>query len=197
MLCPNDFLEIHQVKIASHYGQLIIIDQCQICGGIWFDAFELYQVKHGEAERIESLDSNVLFMPSAIANLKLLCPKDRAELVQFSDPYFPKGIVVARCPKCSGFWLNRGEFTKYQKARLALGWPKEVTPEDIKLENEIKQLLAAHHAGSSKDGLKNLGTFLSKSIREEPDQELSSATNTISSILNILVTILKLFVFRV
>jgi Zn-finger nucleic acid-binding protein len=51
MLCPNENIEMRQVKVESHYGQPVILDQCPECGGIWFDKMELYQVKQGEQRK--------------------------------------------------------------------------------------------------------------------------------------------------
>lgn len=202
MICPNDNIEMHQVKIQSHYGQPVILEQCNKCGGIWFDESELYRAKQGEAEKIEFLDSEMLWAPSAIENSIHICPRDRAKLFRFTDRYFPEGIIVERCPVCSGFWLNRGEFTKYQKARQELLRPKEKSPEDIKLEEDIKQLLELHKTGGADDVLGKLGRFLSTPLDENTLLPLESAQrspaeeNTLNVVLNILITILRAFVFR-
>jgi Zn-finger nucleic acid-binding protein len=80
MFCPNDSIQLHQVTIESHYGLPVAVDQCQRCGGIWFDALALYKIKQGEAERIEALELDALWTPSTMSNLKLICPRDQAEL---------------------------------------------------------------------------------------------------------------------
>jgi Zn-finger nucleic acid-binding protein len=201
MICPNDSAEMHQVKIESHYGQPIFIEQCDACGGIWFDESELYRVKQGEAEKIEALDTDILWAQAAIQNETHICPKDRTKLIRFNDEYFPKGIVVERCRRCDGFWLNRGEFTKYQKAREKLLQPKEKTAEDTKLEEHIKQILEANRAGNSNDSLKRLGQFLSTPI--DKDTLLPAATTVqspgaekINLVISVLATILRLFLFK-
>jgi len=71
MLCPNDNAMMHQTAVPSHYGQKVIIDQCEDCGGLWFDAFELYKIKQGSDERIEELDSDNLRSPSDNENQTL------------------------------------------------------------------------------------------------------------------------------
>ena len=103
MFCPNEKAGMYQVGVPSHYGQQVIIDQCEGCGGIWFDAFELFKVKLGEAQEIESLDPDRLRAPSDIDNPRLLCPRDRTALIQYKDPNFPKELILTRCPKCQGF----------------------------------------------------------------------------------------------
>jgi Zn-finger nucleic acid-binding protein len=201
MYCPNENTPMHQAAVSSHYGQQVTIDQCGSCGGIWFDAFELYKVRQGEAEKIEQLDATILRAPSHIGRPTLLCPRDQTELTRFDDPHFPKEIILARCPKCQGFWLNRGEFTKYQEARQKLMLPKKSTPEDLKLEENVKRMLASHRDGISPDILGKVGKFLSTPVGEhalfpndssrgEPEE------SAFYSVLGILISILRLFVFR-
>jgi Zn-finger nucleic acid-binding protein len=193
---------MRQASAPSHYGQPIILDQCKSCGGIWFDAFELYKVKQGEAVEIEEIDSDVLRALSHINQQTLFCPRDRTELFQFKDPQFPKGIILMRCPKCQGFWLNRGVFTQYQEARQKLMISKEQTPEDLKLKEDVKRLLQTRLNGSDQDVLGRVGKFLSRPVGKQAFLPLDSSTrlpeaeNTFDSILNILIIILRLFVFR-
>jgi Zn-finger nucleic acid-binding protein len=202
MICPNDNVEMHQVKIQSHYGQPVILEQCDKCGGIWFDESELYRAKQGEAEKVELLDTENLWTPSAIENSIRICPRDGAKLSRFTDRYFPEGIFVERCHVCSGFWLNRGEFTKYQKARLELLHPKEKSPDDIKLQENIQRLLESHKNGGADDTLGRLARFLSTPIDEQTLLPLNSAPrspaeeNNLNIVLNVLITVLRLFIFR-
>ena len=84
MICPNDSSELHRAKIISHYGQAIDIEQCIICGGIWFDESELFRAKQGEAEKVELLKIDALQNPSTIERSPLVCPKDRSKLYRFN-----------------------------------------------------------------------------------------------------------------
>ena len=202
MFCPNENARMHHAAVSSHYGQQVIIDQCEKCGGIWFDAFELFKVKQGEAQEIEELDPDSLRAPSDIDHPTLLCPRDQAALFQYDDPNFPRGLVLMRCPKCQGFWLNRGEFTKYQEARQKLKVPEEKTLEDLKLEQDVKRLLESHRAGSSHDELAKAGKFLSTPVGNpalfpfDSSRGLSDERNTFDSILSVLILLLRLFIFR-
>jgi Zn-finger nucleic acid-binding protein len=202
MFCPNDTNSMRQASVPSHYGQPIIIDQCGSCGGVWFDAFELYKVKQGKAAEIEEIDPDVLRALSHINQQTLFCPRDRTELFQFKDPQFPKGIILMRCPKCHGFWLNRGVFTQYQEARQKLMISREQTPEDVKLKEDVKRLLHTHLNGSDQDVLGKVGKFLSTPVGKNAlfpsysSARTPAAENTFDSILNILIVILRLFVFR-
>ena len=119
MIYPNDNTQMRQVKIQSHYGQPIILEQCSQCGGIWFDESELFRAKQGESDKIELLDTEILRAPANIEGLARNCPRDKAQLFQFKDRYFPKGIILERCPSCKGVWLNRGAFTRLVRNLLA------------------------------------------------------------------------------
>jgi len=202
MNCPNDNMEMRQVKIASHYGQPIILEQCEGCGGIWFDESELFRAKQGEAEKIELLDSETLLNPTMIENSTLICPRDQAVLFRFTDRYFPKDIILERCPSCNGIWLNRGEFTKYQRVRQELLRSKEKSSEDKKLEESIGQLIASYQSGRTTDVLEKLGRFLSTPLDEHTSLPLDSAQispsaeNALNLTLNILITILRALVLK-
>lgn len=137
MFCPSDNFEMHQVRVESHYGQPIVIEQCKGCGGIWFDESELFDAKRGVAEKIELLDSDILKKPSRIETSTLICPIDKAKLFQFNDRYFPRGIILERCPNCSGIWLNRGDFTQFQTTRQKIQRPNKYSPKDEKVKDEI------------------------------------------------------------
>jgi Zn-finger nucleic acid-binding protein len=164
MKCPNDNSEMYQVKIEGHYGQPILLEQCKECGGIWFDEMELFSAKYGEAEKIEVVDSKNLWTPTNIEKRILKCPLDESELFRFKDRYFLKGIILERCPSCNGIWLNRGDFTKFQRAQQELKRPKERGSEDKKLEEDIKRLLSVHNAEAANNTLEKLSRFLSMPI---------------------------------
>ena len=202
MFWSNENIEMHQARIESHYGQSIILEQCKGCGGIWFDELELFDAKQGEAEKIELLDSDILRKPSKIDKSILTCPRDQAELFRFNDRYFPKGIILERCPNCSGIWLNRGDFTKFQNARHDLQSPTEKDHEDRKMEYEIEQILASHQAGGTTDTLGNLGRFLSTPMDRntllplDSEQSQPEAESTANLALNVLMLILRALILR-
>jgi Zn-finger nucleic acid-binding protein len=199
MLCPNEDIEMHQVKIESHYSQPIYLEQCQGCGVIWFDESELFSAKQGEAENIESIDSEILNSPSEIEKPILKCPRDQTELFQFKDRYFPLGIILERCLCCSGIWLNRGDFTKLQKARQKLASSLQKKQNAKKADSEIADMLASHEAGNTNQTLANLGRFLSTPIDRSTlmpldiDQDKPEAEATANIALNILMLLFRIF----
>jgi Zn-finger nucleic acid-binding protein len=160
VLCPNDNTEMRQVKIASHYGGPIFVDQCEKCGGIWFDESELFRAKQGEAETIEAVNTEMLRTPSTIESSTLFCPRDQGAMHRFTDKYFPQDIVLVRCQLCHGIWLNRGIFTKYQQFRQELMRPKKST-QDEKMKAQWE---AAYKNGRSTGTRGRLVEFLSTPI---------------------------------
>jgi Zn-finger nucleic acid-binding protein len=190
MLCPNENSAMRQVKVDSHYGQTVLLDQCPDCGGIWFDTSELYMAKQGQADRIEEIDAALLQAHSVIKNPERLCPRDQAKLVRFIDPYFPKDIYIERCPLCGGLWLNRGEFTKYQKFRGDKLAKKTASPEPV----------WAQPAGDKTEALEKLGKFLSMPLDSQTWRPLESEKLSekegaaLSLVLNVVSLILRFFV---
>ena len=193
---------MHQVKIVANYGQPLFLDQCDTCGGIWFDESELYRARQGEAEKVDLIDTYILTNSTPVVNPVHCCPKDGAQLVRFSDQNFPQGIIVERCPMCDGFWLNRGEFTKFQHARGEMLRPKQPTPEDKKLQEDVAIILANHQNDGGNDVLKRLTNFLTTPLEGkstlplESGENSSQAANAVGVVLNVLTTLLRLFIFR-
>jgi Zn-finger nucleic acid-binding protein len=170
MLCPNDNTEMSQVKIVSHYGGPIFVDQCERCGGIWFDESELFRAKQGEAEKIEVLNTEMLRTPSTIENSTLFCPRDQGAMHRFTDKHFPQDIVLVRCQLCHGIWLNRGIFTKYQQFRQESMRPKKST-QDEKMKARWE---ASYKNGCSTGTWGRLVEFLSTPIEMRQDSGYSS-----------------------
>jgi Zn-finger nucleic acid-binding protein len=99
-------------------GQLIILDQCPKCGGIWCDKWELFPIQADEASRLERADDQLLRDPQPIDDKKTLyCPRCTARLLAAKDPALPSDLHLRRCLKCDGIWLNRGQFTRFKAAQ--------------------------------------------------------------------------------
>jgi uncharacterized protein len=201
MKCPNDSFEMSPVDLQSPIGRRVVVDQCPSCGGIWFDEFEIYQAKDGEAQRIDAVDGSALRNPSTIISSALLCPRDAAQLVQFDDPYFPKGVVIARCPRCHGFWLNRGEFTRYQTARREMKQPREVIIEDTAFQRDVDRAISMQRTSPEDNPVIRAARFLSTPLdpvtMARTDSRPGSETESnVGALVGLLMTVLRLFVFR-
>jgi Zn-finger nucleic acid-binding protein len=199
MICPNDDFEMHQVSIVSHYGQTVILDQCQKCGGIWFDESELFRARQGEAAKIDPLDQDALNAPALISNPRLICPRDRNQLFRFTDRHFPESIILTRCPSCHGIWLNRGEFIKFQQARQDSLQASSKRESDTKLSEQIAQLTASNQSGQQSVILGKLGNFLSTemdkpgSLNVDSSSKSIPAQDTANVAVGIVLTLLRVF----
>lgn len=167
MKCPNCKIEMQEIKSKSHYDAPVILDQCPQCGGLWFDAFEVFTIKHGEASNIESeintemINSEKLREYKVFESEELLCPRDGAKLELFRDLNFPKEIQVESCHQCGGFWLNRGEFGQYQDYLKVKKEKNDNKKLDENFENQIDALFRLHGKNNSLD---NLAKFLSQPV---------------------------------
>lgn len=104
-----------EVTAHANPGQLIILDQCPKCGGIWCDKWELFPIQADEASRLERADDQRLREPQPIDDKKTLyCPRCTARLLAAKDPTLPPDLQLRRCLKCDGIWLNRGQFTRFK-----------------------------------------------------------------------------------
>ena len=106
---------MNEVTVRANPGQLIVLDQCSTCGGIWCDKWELFPVDPDEAARIDPLNQELLHDSTALTHKPLYCPRCTAALHVFAEPILPKEIQLQRCHRCDGIWLNRGQFRRYKE----------------------------------------------------------------------------------
>ncbi|MBI4523144.1 MAG: zf-TFIIB domain-containing protein [Deltaproteobacteria bacterium] len=118
---------MREVSAKANPGQLIVLDQCAQCGGIWCDKWELFPIDPQEGSRLDSVDEKLLQQPFQLGEKALYCPRCTAELQLFREPLLPADIQLQRCPRCEGIWLNRGYFNRYknfQRTRKGVKAPK-------------------------------------------------------------------------
>ena len=166
MNCINCQHELRNVKLLSHYGAVVDVEQCPECGGVWFDADEIYHAKHGEALKLKDINPAILKNDTPISTEALKCPRDNEDLKIFKDPNWPSSIVVEHCSKCGGFWFNRGEFADFQNARQEKKKEREQNDiqkpkDDDELIGQVSRLLEGAKSGENSGTLGNLGKFLS------------------------------------
>lgn len=118
--CPNDDGHLRQVSAHARHGTGIILDQCESCGGVWFDKWELFQLDPEEARTIDTVDKQSLRYPTG-SHEEPLCPHCRKRLEAFHDKNIPDNIQMLSCPACGGFWLNHGEVAGYAGFRESRG----------------------------------------------------------------------------
>lgn len=204
MKCPNCKIEMREIKSKSHYDAPVILDQCLQCGGLWFDALEMFTIKHGESKSLEDAIDVEMVNVGKLKEQKVLksddfmCPRDGFKLEPFKDLNFPKEIKVESCYECGGFWLNRGEFSQFQDhiKNKKVESKKEL---DDDLEKRIALILQSHSNKESIDALGNLGRFLSAPVRRNIFGDSSYVdvggrkSFVLSAALEVVVIILRLF----
>jgi uncharacterized protein len=106
--CENVELKIES-RGEGH--DIIEIDVCPACGGVWLDAAELAKIDDNffvDVERMELLKA----APTA-EDHPLRCRRcASAPTLEKVHPRGHKGLIIDKCPACQGFWLDRGELEK-------------------------------------------------------------------------------------
>jgi len=118
--CPECQIPMSTVELATHYGADLIIDQCEKCGGVWFDTIELFSARKGSAKELKEVNLAVLYDNIVLTQKVLTCPIDGKQLTPFSDRRYPDSLLVEQCVLCGGMWLNRGEFQIFESHREAI-----------------------------------------------------------------------------
>lgn len=119
MKCPNADGALRPVQARSRLGAPVMLDQCEHCGGIWFDKFELFQVDEAEVRGLDQIDREMLRYPQGSTEEVPLCPRCGATLQAFRDANIPENIQMLMCGSCEGFWINHGDVSGYAAFREA------------------------------------------------------------------------------
>lgn len=139
MQCPK----CHQALNGVDY-QGVHIETCPACGGDWLDAGELRNIVLARNMRFD--EKECLALATKITGVKLTnldrhltCPKCGASTnpLNYGDD---SGIIIDKCPKCDGIWLDRGELEKIQE--LVEGWDDELPDDLAKYGPKLRQIEA-------------------------------------------------------
>ena len=174
LICPECGNGLKQVYAEANYGRVLLLDQCDKCGGIWFDSWELYYLKDAEAKRLDSIDTNKLFGTIPSQNGAGLCPRcSSATLEPFQDPNLPADSKIQKCPACNGLWMNRGELIKYENHKAKVR--SRFEPVTVSTKG-AEAVLAVDSQKAKGETLSRLGAALR--ARPEPDVNALSADDT-------------------
>lgn len=150
-MCPHCKTELHK----KHYKG-VQVDECPNCRGLFFDRGELEEARNNADEDLRWLDF-VLFSTKDLEKLQqdsIECSgcNSTMEALQYAG----SSVIVSKCPKCSGVFLDSSEFEKiltYLKrivssessSELAEDWKRqavEVLVGPKKESEEVKDLMA-------------------------------------------------------
>ena len=98
MICPNCTANLSEGMGAKG----TVIDACAACGGVWLDKgeFEAYANEKRLAEKLNAATPSARRCPRCLQAM-------RAAVVGSTSLDF--------CDKCSGLWLDKGEFADLRK----------------------------------------------------------------------------------
>ncbi len=107
MRCPACESALEQVKVAA-----LALDRCPACGGYWLDDGELAALARGlsRLDAVPELSASVIFTKAAapLRHPQRRCPRCDVLLQNFNYCY-NSNILLDRCPRCRGVWVDAGE----------------------------------------------------------------------------------------
>jgi uncharacterized protein len=104
--CPACDRQLSRIKTGP-----VLLDICQNgCGGIWFDAAELAQLNHSVPTGKKPL-AEIIRDPTVTVDAERIRKCVRCRGVKLERKLFSlgTGVILDRCPKCAGTWLDHGE----------------------------------------------------------------------------------------
>lgn len=107
---PEDIKKVEETKL--------ILDQCFVCKGVWFDKGELEKYLEKGITIVDSPPIEKDLMTS-LDNKSGKCPRCEEELIKIKAPKNPN-ITIDICPKCSGIWLDNTEIDELEKGKSSL-----------------------------------------------------------------------------
>ncbi len=127
----------------ANYGRVLLLDQCEECGGVWFDRWELYFASTGSLLSLAAVDGRRFAAPNLGAKGAGECPRCAVELKPFVDPALPPDASISRCERCRGLWLNRGDLARYAdfKALKTGGSTRVPAPGEMKALEHLQKAL--------------------------------------------------------
>lgn len=179
--CPHCECDMKQVTARANPGELILLDQCGKCGGIWCDKWELFPIEPREGSRLDPIDEEMLRAPAKLDEKPLYCPRCTDRLQRFHDPLLPSDIQLQRCPRCDGIWLNRGDFSRYKRFQQET---RRAHPEpDIPSDEKVQKLAQVYNDPKSWVRTGTGGIFAYPRSEEEPE---NLGKNTIGGAFNLI-----------
>lgn len=151
MLCPSCGKELEEVKIPSSSGVVIKTNQCQNCGGVWFNDLDLFSLTGREAKILEEISKNEPRESSLNVQSVHYCPVCGIPLVRLRDTNIPENININNCPKCNGLWMDRGETIKYKEYQKQKKQQSEEKKEEFSGQKKKEEISRPVITGSPRD----------------------------------------------
>ncbi len=109
-LCPVDGTFMKLIRIKFSPKDVVEIDQCPKCGGIWFDRGELNKIIKIPISELKRIFGDIKEKKSikGTSSGPRLCPVCGATMITYNYDY-KSGIWLDACPRGHGIWLDGGE----------------------------------------------------------------------------------------
>ena len=120
MKCPRCSSAMETVQVED-----VQIDRCTKCGGLWFDEFELSDLRAKKGS--ENVDTGRADKATQHSQARLNCPKCDEPMLRMVDARQPH-IWYETCDECGGSFFDAGEFRDLKQHNL-LGLIKDVLVE--------------------------------------------------------------------
>ncbi|MEI6217775.1 MAG: zf-TFIIB domain-containing protein [bacterium] len=142
--CPNC-----NVKLMAKSIGPVDVDECEQCGGIWFDKDELREAKDATDSDLHWLNFQIWKHQKDFTAIpsEPKCPNGHKSMVSLK--YGHTAVVIDYCPTCRGTWLNKGQFKKIIDSledevvsKDFSGYVKEAVREGVALANGTDSLLS-------------------------------------------------------
>ena len=120
MKCPRCSSAMETVQVED-----VQIDRCTQCGGLWFDEFELTDLKAKQGS--EKVDTGHADKSNQHSQARINCPKCSTFMLRMVDSQQPH-IWYETCEECGGSFFDAGEFRELKHHNF-LGRIKDVLVE--------------------------------------------------------------------
>jgi Zn-finger nucleic acid-binding protein len=118
MDCPKCLGRLQEVEVGEMENKSVMIDQCQLCGGIWFDKGELAKVLQLKVKFVETPEEFENDLKGSVLDRKVAtCPRCKKEMFKISAPNDDR-IKMDYCLDCDGAWLDPGELAVIQRGNI-------------------------------------------------------------------------------
>ena len=111
MYCPKCK---HYMKSIEYKG--ITIERCTSCYGMWFDKFELADLKHLSGSEVIDM-GDVEVGRDQNKETEIYCPTCDILMLPVADKR-QSHIHYERCPHCKGVYFDAGEFRDYKELTI-------------------------------------------------------------------------------
>ena len=111
------YRSVEQVVLPEEAVQLILVDRCLGCQGVWFDEGEMADaIRRTRLRDLPRLPITALVRPKTLIGP---CPRCGAVMETLPSRAVPE-VEYDRCPRCRGVWFDAGEAEQFGDEHVEL-----------------------------------------------------------------------------